>query len=170
MLQSRMKAAVLWRNMVSHNVFPYHRNYTNLSLPVLGGANHEKERNKKNGKTVLHIGAAALLTFAAVNSSNRSAVEGPKLSQQRGGLWASASYRLLHCWVGWREWVLTSTDIIANALGSMQRRGCVSSAASCCGIVGYVGHQPAEPFLREGILILQNRDYDSCGNMHPQRL
>lgn len=37
------------------------------------------------------------------------------------------------------------------------------SPARCCGIVGYVGSGDAEPVLVEGIEILQNRGYDSCG-------
>lgn len=35
--------------------------------------------------------------------------------------------------------------------------------AKCCGIVGYIGHKDAEPILTEGVQILQNRGYDSCG-------
>ncbi|KEP63770.1 UNVERIFIED_CONTAM: glucosamine-fructose-6-phosphate aminotransferase [Hammondia hammondi] len=35
--------------------------------------------------------------------------------------------------------------------------------ARCCGIVGYVGDKEAEPVLMEGLEILQNRGYDSCG-------
>lgn len=35
--------------------------------------------------------------------------------------------------------------------------------SSCCGIVAYVGDKEAEPLLMEGLEILQNRGYDSCG-------
>lgn len=35
--------------------------------------------------------------------------------------------------------------------------------ADCCGIVGYIGPEEAEPVLVRGIRILQNRGYDSCG-------
>ncbi|CDJ53494.1 glucosamine--fructose-6-phosphate aminotransferase (isomerizing), putative [Eimeria brunetti] len=37
------------------------------------------------------------------------------------------------------------------------------SNAHCCGIVGYIGTGNVEPVLMEGIEILQNRGYDSCG-------
>ncbi|CDI82980.1 glucosamine--fructose-6-phosphate aminotransferase (isomerizing), putative [Eimeria acervulina] len=37
------------------------------------------------------------------------------------------------------------------------------SDARCCGIVGYIGTGNVEPVLMEGIEILQNRGYDSCG-------
>lgn len=33
----------------------------------------------------------------------------------------------------------------------------------CCGIVGYVGSKDAQVVLMEGVKILQNRGYDSCG-------
>ncbi len=32
-----------------------------------------------------------------------------------------------------------------------------------CGIVGYVGNEDCGTFLYEGLLILQNRGYDSAG-------
>ncbi|MDH5609136.1 MAG: hypothetical protein OEY56_06625 [Cyclobacteriaceae bacterium] len=32
-----------------------------------------------------------------------------------------------------------------------------------CGIVGYVGHQPAYPFLVTGLSRLEYRGYDSAG-------
>lgn len=37
------------------------------------------------------------------------------------------------------------------------------TTAHCCGIVAYVGPKEVEPILMEGIRILQNRGYDSCG-------
>ncbi|KAL8453158.1 hypothetical protein Emed_001028 [Eimeria media] len=37
------------------------------------------------------------------------------------------------------------------------------SPANCCGIVGYIGTGNVESVLMEGIEILQNRGYDSCG-------
>lgn len=42
----------------------------------------------------------------------------------------------------------------------MQRR---ESPAKCCGIVAYLGPKEVEPILVEGVRILQNRGYDSCG-------
>lgn len=33
----------------------------------------------------------------------------------------------------------------------------------CCGIMGYIGNQDASKILIEGIEVLQNRGYDSCG-------
>jgi glucosamine--fructose-6-phosphate aminotransferase (isomerizing) len=35
--------------------------------------------------------------------------------------------------------------------------------ATACGIVGYVGKDPAVGYLLEGLHILQNRGYDSAG-------
>jgi len=35
--------------------------------------------------------------------------------------------------------------------------------ANCCGIVAYIGQKDVQPVLMEGISILQNRGYDSCG-------
>ncbi|PFH38657.1 glucosamine-fructose-6-phosphate aminotransferase [Besnoitia besnoiti] len=46
----------------------------------------------------------------------------------------------------------------------LPRLGFASPAlARCCGIVGYLGDKEAEPVLMEGLELLQNRGYDSCG-------
>lgn len=46
--------------------------------------------------------------------------------------------------------------LLYNALGQPK-------AAKACGIVAYVGPDPATPYLVEGLTILQNRGYDSAG-------
>eukprot|EP00923_Selenidium_pygospionis_P033243 GHVN01058492.1.p1 GENE.GHVN01058492.1~~GHVN01058492.1.p1 ORF type:complete len:793 (+),score=146.50 GHVN01058492.1:1038-3416(+) len=58
---------------------------------------------------------------------------------------------------------LTLTSRIGALASFIRLDSPTRQPAQCCGIVGYVGHQSAEPFLREGIQILQNRGYDSCG-------
>lgn len=35
--------------------------------------------------------------------------------------------------------------------------------ADACGIVAFIGNEPASPYLLEGLHILQNRGYDSAG-------
>ncbi|MEA2316359.1 MAG: hypothetical protein QOD44_548, partial [Solirubrobacteraceae bacterium] len=32
-----------------------------------------------------------------------------------------------------------------------------------CGIIGYVGHRPAQPLLLDGLATLEYRGYDSAG-------
>ncbi|SBS83276.1 glutamine--fructose-6-phosphate aminotransferase [isomerizing], putative [Plasmodium malariae] len=41
--------------------------------------------------------------------------------------------------------------------------GLLNKAAHCCGIMAYVGNRDASKILIDGIEILQNRGYDSCG-------
>lgn len=42
-------------------------------------------------------------------------------------------------------------------------RTSTASPARCCGIVGYLGSKDAHAVLLDGIRLLQNRGYDSCG-------
>ncbi|KAF8820286.1 glucosamine-fructose-6-phosphate aminotransferase [Cardiosporidium cionae] len=46
---------------------------------------------------------------------------------------------------------------------SLWRKKNAMNEAMCCGIVGFLGDKEAIPFLVEGITMLQNRGYDSCG-------
>lgn len=46
---------------------------------------------------------------------------------------------------------------IATALAMKKKK------VDCCGIFAYVGSEPAVDFLLEGLLVLQNRGYDSAG-------
>jgi hypothetical protein len=38
-----------------------------------------------------------------------------------------------------------------------------TTTAKCCGIFGYIGSKNAQEVLINGVKILQNRGYDSCG-------
>eukprot|EP00388_Colpodella_angusta_P013114 GDKJ01032989.1.p1 GENE.GDKJ01032989.1~~GDKJ01032989.1.p1 ORF type:complete len:723 (+),score=172.20 GDKJ01032989.1:32-2200(+) len=51
---------------------------------------------------------------------------------------------------------------VAAAIGLTAAAHVVSSV-DCCGIVGYIGDNNAQPILMDGIKILQNRGYDSAG-------
>ena len=69
-----------------------------------------------------------------------------------------------------RSRTASDRSAILQACAIMGAAGCASillfhdkSAARCCGIVGYIGTGDVEPVLMEGIEILQNRGYDSCG-------
>lgn len=54
----------------------------------------------------------------------------------------------------WIPFLLFATGLAA---------GCTANSADCCGIVGYIGDNDAQPILMNGIKILQNRGYDSAG-------
>nr|PIM03260.1 glucosamine-fructose-6-phosphate aminotransferase [Toxoplasma gondii COUG] len=60
---------------------------------------------------------------------------------------------------------LSSASLSSPSLSFWRRlaRAALPLPARCCGIVGYVGDKEAEPVLMEGLEILQNRGYDSCG-------
>ncbi|EAK88288.1 glucosamine-fructose-6-phosphate aminotransferase [Cryptosporidium parvum Iowa II] len=59
--------------------------------------------------------------------------------------------------------------MISESIGSLCKTGrknsifSVPNKAYCCGIIGYIGSGDAQKVLMQGIEILQNRGYDSCG-------
>merc|ERR1719173_67950 len=56
-----------------------------------------------------------------------------------------------------------SLGLAAGALGILSWSYYQTPQANACGIVGYVGQEPSINYLLEGLLILQNRGYDSAG-------
>lgn len=60
-----------------------------------------------------------------------------------------------------RDW--RKLRLLAAAIGGVGAAVLLSNYARGCGIVGYVGPEPAVGYLLEGIQILQNRGYDSAG-------
>lgn len=60
--------------------------------------------------------------------------------------------------------VTAPKERVARRVVACLRNAFINAPPSyCCGIVAYVGPQNVEPILTEGIRILQNRGYDSCG-------
>eukprot|EP01083_Nonionella_stella_P203708 743099_1 len=52
---------------------------------------------------------------------------------------------------------------LASLTGALSCVALSTHKAHACGIVGYVGNDPAVDYLMEGLTILQNRGYDSAG-------
>eukprot|EP00386_Alphamonas_edax_P004847 GDKI01015268.1.p1 GENE.GDKI01015268.1~~GDKI01015268.1.p1 ORF type:complete len:702 (+),score=224.42 GDKI01015268.1:71-2176(+) len=65
----------------------------------------------------------------------------------------------------WSQRLLLAGAVSAVAHLTLNRKWTQSAAGpvECCGIVAYLGDKEVQPILMEGIHILQNRGYDSCG-------
>uniref|UniRef100_A0A0G4HC19 Glutamine--fructose-6-phosphate aminotransferase [isomerizing] n=1 Tax=Chromera velia CCMP2878 TaxID=1169474 RepID=A0A0G4HC19_9ALVE len=105
-----------------------------------------------------HSQAAALLqssNFASfwfhMSSPHASASSGRGEDEQQRGFVGADMLRYLS--------IAGAAGLALFALPSILK----PKRADCCGIVGYMGHQEAQPILMDGIKILQNRGYDSAG-------